>query len=488
MENKNNITEAIREIIDTRGISSLEDYAVFCAMLDDMAPLEIVERNVVHRCLDKNTALNLIDIYNSEIERQTHLFNIINEYLKEYLGVSEEWRMIFLTSFANVFSCSYVFPIDNQVGTDTGSALIKNNNAEDRKVLETDINFERYKPNIIGVGAGHIVGLKNDVTVVAAGDNSFGQCNVSNWKNVIAISARSNQTVALLSDGTVVETGARYGDADVSMVRNWKDMISISCGDNHIIALRKNGKPFGCGANQKGQCDVLPWNNIIDIAAGYYHTLGLRKDGTVVAVGDNKHRECDVSEWTNIKAIAVGPTHSVGVHSDGTVIATGKNDYGECNVENWSQIIAVKACQRYTMGLRSDGTVILTGENIADQYDVSDWTDIVSIGIYFKPAGWGDIKVTIVGMQSNGNIKVAGDTDSGQATAINWNLFQSSSNANSKAASNTEFCRDTSGNNSMDLHTSDKAASTAKGLLSGFSKKSLDGKISSLQKKFWKSK
>ena len=43
MESKNIITEAIREIIDTRGISSLEDYAVFCAMLDDMAPLAIVE-------------------------------------------------------------------------------------------------------------------------------------------------------------------------------------------------------------------------------------------------------------------------------------------------------------------------------------------------------------------------------------------------------------------------------------------------------------
>ena len=243
-----------------------------------------------------------------------------------------------------------------------------------------------------------------------------------------------------------------------------------------------------CGANQKVQCDVLPWNNIIDIAAGYYHTLGLRKDGTVVAVGDNKHGECNVAEWTNIKAIAVGPTHSVGVRSDGTVIATGKNDYGECNVENWSQIIAVKACQRYTMGLRSDGTVILAGENIADQYDVSGWTDIVSIGIYFKPAGWGDIKVTIVGVQSNGNIKVAGDTDSGQETAINWNLFQSSSPANIKTTSNTEFYRDTSDDNSMDLHTSDKSASTAKGLLNGLSKKNLDEKISSLQKKFWKSK
>ena len=470
MENKNNITEAIKEIITERGISLLENHAVFCAMLDDMAPLATVERNIVHRCLDKNTALNLIDIYNNDTEKQTHLFNIINEYLKECLGVSEEWRMIFLTSFANAFSCSYVFPTDNQVRTDTGSSSSENNNAENRQVLETGINFERYIPNIIGVGASHIVGLKNDGTVVAAGDNSFGQCNVSNWKNVIAISARSNQTVALLSDGTVVETGTRYGNADVSMARNWKDMISISSGDNHIIALRKNGKPFGCGANQKGQCDVLPWNNIIDIAAGYYHTLGLRKDGTVVAVGDNKHGECNVAEWTNIKAIAVGPTHSVGVRSDGTVIATGKNDYGECNVENWSQIIAVKACQRYTMGLRSDGTVILTGENIADQYDVSGWTDIVSIGIYFKPAGWGDIKVTIVGAQSNGNVKVAGDTDSGQETATNWNLFQSSFQANIKTTSKTEFYRDTSDDN-MDLHTSDKAASTAKGLLNGFSKK-----------------
>ena len=44
MENKNNITEAIKEIITERGISLLENHAVFCAMLDDVVPLAIVER------------------------------------------------------------------------------------------------------------------------------------------------------------------------------------------------------------------------------------------------------------------------------------------------------------------------------------------------------------------------------------------------------------------------------------------------------------
>lgn len=251
-----------------------------------------------------------------------------------------------------------------------------------------------------------------------------------------------------------------------------------------------------CGANQKGQCDVLPWNNIIDIAAGYYHTLGLRKDGTVVAVGDNKHGECNVSEWTNIKAIAVGPTHSVGVRSDGTVIATGKNDYGECNVENWSQIIAVKACQRYTMGLRSDGTVILTGENTADQYDVSGWTDIVSIGIYFKPAGLGDIKVTLVGVQSNGNVKVAGDTDFGQDKAENWNLFSNSSPVAVGQTSSSEYEEDSYGfvpkfdpkaeEIRKEINELNEKLSTLKGPLSALRKKAIEEKIKELNKQlFW---
>lgn len=36
----------------------------------------------------------------------------------------------------------------------------------------------------ISAGAVHSIGLKTDGTVVAAGDNKYNQCNVSNWHNV----------------------------------------------------------------------------------------------------------------------------------------------------------------------------------------------------------------------------------------------------------------------------------------------------------------
>lgn len=482
MGNRSNIAETIKNTIEKRGVSILSDQNLFCAILDDIIPLASTERNIVRRCLDKTIASNLIIIYSSDYDKQVQLFNIINQYLKDNLGVSEEWRKIFISSFADAFSCKYTFPVKQNENsfTNTVTPSPENNKMVNEEASSHKIEFSRYRPGIIGVGSGYIVGLKSDGTVLAAGDNSLGQCNVSTWKKITAISARCYQTVGLLSDGTVVETGGRYGGADVSMVRNWKDMIAISAGDNHIIALRKNGKPFGCGANQKGQCDVLPWNNIIDIAAGYHHTIGLKKDGTVVSVGENKHGECDVSKWTDIKAIAVGPTHSVGVREDGTVVTTGKNDYGECNVQDWTHVIAVKACQRHTMGLKEDGTVIVTGEHTDGKYDVSGWKDIVSIGIYFKPAGWGDIKVTLAGVQSNGSVKVAGDIDYGQKEAENWILFDNAINLNSK----DESVADARSKEILDeIDILNKQLSLLKGPFSGFKRKSIEEKISELKKK-----
>ena len=90
---------------------------------------------------------------------------------------------------------------------------------------------------------------------------SKGQCNVDSWTDIVAVAARSNHTVGLRSDGTVVATGS----------------------------------------NEYGQCDVNSWTNIVAVAAGYYQTAGLRSDGTVVATGDNEYGQCNVSDWKNIR-------------------------------------------------------------------------------------------------------------------------------------------------------------------------------------------
>jgi alpha-tubulin suppressor-like RCC1 family protein len=67
------------------------------------------------------------------------------------------------------------------------------------------------------------VGLKKDGTVVATGDNKYGQCDVSDWKNIIAISAGDLHTVGLKKDGTVVAAGDNeHGQCDVSDWMNIK--------------------------------------------------------------------------------------------------------------------------------------------------------------------------------------------------------------------------------------------------------------------------
>ena len=60
---------------------------------------------------------------------------------------------------------------------------------------------------MITTGSSNTVGLKADGTVVAVGDNWNGQCNVSDWKDIVAIGAGDDHTVGLKADGTVVAVG-----------------------------------------------------------------------------------------------------------------------------------------------------------------------------------------------------------------------------------------------------------------------------------------
>ena len=67
------------------------------------------------------------------------------------------------------------------------------------------------------MGRFHTVGLKSDGTVVAEGMNVNGECDVTEWRNVVAISAGVSQTLGLRADGTVVAIGQNNsGQCNVS--------------------------------------------------------------------------------------------------------------------------------------------------------------------------------------------------------------------------------------------------------------------------------
>ncbi|MBR6616184.1 MAG: hypothetical protein IKK95_09540, partial [Lachnospiraceae bacterium] len=59
----------------------------------------------------------------------------------------------------------------------------------------------------IELGQTHIVGLKPDGTVAAAGSNHCGQCDVEEWKDVVMVDAGINCTVGLTKDGELLVAG-----------------------------------------------------------------------------------------------------------------------------------------------------------------------------------------------------------------------------------------------------------------------------------------
>ena len=190
------------------------------------------------------------------------------------------------------------------------------------------------RSDIISISAGqnHVVGLKSNGRVVAAGGNEYGQCNVNDWKDIVCISAGTYHTVGLKSDGTVVMVGYEY---------------------NRI------------------QGSYRYWNDIIDISATYGMTVGLKSDGTVVVCGREDYEQ-QIRKWNNICSVSASG-HIVGLKTDGTVMAIGRNDCGQCNVDSWTDIVAVVAGSCCTIGLRKDGKLVAVGNNKMGQCDVFDW-------------------------------------------------------------------------------------------------------------------
>lgn len=70
------------------------------------------------------------------------------------------------------------------------------------KAISQECEIDYNRPTI-AAGLIHTIGIKEDGTVVAVGDNSFGQLNVSSWTNIKAIAAGDLHTVGIKEDGTV---------------------------------------------------------------------------------------------------------------------------------------------------------------------------------------------------------------------------------------------------------------------------------------------
>jgi len=222
-------------------------------------------------------------------------------------------------------------------------------------------------------GGNHTIALLSNGTVMAWGDNAYGQLGngtttdsnipvaVTGITNAVAVAAGGFHSAALLSDGTVMTWG------------------------------RNSSGQLGDGANtgRNTPVAVSDIDNAVAIAAGGVHTLAVLDDGTVKAWGEDyngqlgdgfnnnsKNTPVSVDDVADAVAVAAGANHSAAVLSNGKIKAWGSNSHGQIGsggfadsypipvtVSGISTATKVDAGKYHSAALLSDGTVKTWGTN-----------------------------------------------------------------------------------------------------------------------------
>ncbi|MEO7600133.1 MAG: immunoglobulin domain-containing protein [Opitutus sp.] len=221
--------------------------------------------------------------------------------------------------------------------------------------------------NIVSVaaGAGHWLALKPDGTLVAWGDNTYGQATVpAGLNDVVGIAAGNYCSYALKADGSV----KAWGDGSFQQLQvpaGLNNAVAIVAGQAHALALKADGTVVGWGWNQQFQATPpLDLRNVVGIFAGQNNSFAWRADGTAVGWGDNVFNQTLVPAIvTNVVAIASGEDFAIALRSDGTVVGWGTSYSGANKVPaGVTNVVSIAAGLYHALALKADGSVVAWGE------------------------------------------------------------------------------------------------------------------------------
>ena len=187
-----------------------------------------------------------------------------------------------------------------------------------------------------------------------------------------AISAGYSHNLALRSDSTVVAWGSNVAGESDSPQPN-QDFVAISSCFHHSLALRSDGSVAAWGMNVEGQCSVPEPNaDFVAVDGGDNFSIGLKADGSLVAWGSNTFGQCDIPEPnSNFTALSAGPDFVVALRADSSLVAWGRNLYGACTLPTPNEdFIAVSAGWTHCLALRADSSLAAWGGNFSGQCEL----------------------------------------------------------------------------------------------------------------------
>ena len=213
------------------------------------------------------------------------------------------------------------------------------------------------------------VGLKYDGTVVSCGhiDGDRACINTFSWRNIVQVAVGYRHILGLRGDGTVVAAGANYNSE--GNVSSWRNVKKIAAGIQISIGLQNDGQVVITG-NTKAR---ITCKNVVDVSC--WKGIGpsvITADGKVYSASDFSPCEQEHKEWG--KMLALGryfdePMYCSGIASDLTAKvhydSRQLSDDFEVTVSKWKDVVAVDSWRNGILAVTKDGQL-----KIASKYAI----------------------------------------------------------------------------------------------------------------------
>ncbi|PKQ89275.1 hypothetical protein CXK86_19690 [Paenibacillus sp. BGI2013] len=253
----------------------------------------------------------------------------------------------------------------------------------------------------ISIGNNHLLMLDEEGSIWSAGSGMFGEFSPMMNKvvennplatNIMAISAGEVHSLALTSEGSILEWG--YDSRPTQIISNLKKVVDIAAGYEMNLALAENGDLWSWGTFSNieplGQLASVKLADVVDIAVNTDAAYAVRKDGTLWAWGDDNSSyqlgSRDIDPYTSniprkisipkgITKVFAGKGYAMAIDIDQNVWAWGRNDFGQLGdgtlidqyipqkVKSLNSITQLALGDTYVLALEDSGTVLSWGDN-----------------------------------------------------------------------------------------------------------------------------
>lgn len=293
---------------------------------------------------------------------------------------------------------SYPYLFENTSDSEILEAARMNNTEQVKKRNELLEKRKELPKQVLAVGNLHTVAIREDGTVLAAGDSSYGQCGVNDWTDIVSVAAGAYHTVGLRKDGTVLAAGDnRFGQCETGDIR---DAVEIEAHGFDTIIRLEDGSIRCFGAHDYGPL-TAGWTDIRDLSAGGYALIGITEDGTALATSTSYLTR----DFQNLIAIDAATTYAAGITADGQLVTSSLFD------ASWEDVLAIEATANGIMGLMADGTVRLVQVEEMDFSIMMTRNDIIAIAYSGTHAAV---------LLEDGTYIACGENGAGQCNVSEW--------------------------------------------------------------------